>query len=376
METKIIKGSFSNIVIKKGFRRLIIHVAFWICQFYLFYMLDDASLNFHGNRYLLFFETLKNTLIPAIIFYSLMYYLVPVYLLQKRYIIFILLCITLFLLAGIMDTYAWRAIYHFLLSKGMVTDRSFYLWVQGRGIMSIFDIKILINKFFVIMRFLSFPIFIKTTRFFYSYRSKQMELEKQIVKEELLFLKAQIRPHVLFNSFNNIYSLIMQRKIELAAEVLERLSDFLRTILYEGQEEFTLISEELRTIRNLVQLEQIKNDKIKVSYNEDVSPVFLGYKIPTLLYFPIIENAFKHCNTNVEDKLYVQINVEIKNRSFILNTKNSIWKSQATTNPKGIGLNNVEKRLNIYYADNYEINKEISQIEYNLCIKINKLKLI
>lgn len=202
-----------------------------------------------------------------------------------------------------------------------------------------------------------------------------MELEKQIVKEELLFLKAQIRPHVLFNAFNNIYSLIMQRKIELAAQVLEKLSDFLRTILYEGQEEFTLISEELRIIRNLVQLEQIKNDKIHVSYNEDVSPVFLSYKIPALLYFPIIENAFKHCNTNIEDKLYVQINVEIKNRSFILNTKNSIWKSQATTNSKGIGLNNVEKRLNIYYADNYEIKKEISEIEYNLSIKINKLNI-
>ncbi len=167
----------------------------------------------------------------------------------------------------------------------------------------------------------------------------------------------------------------MQGKVELAAKVLEKLSDFLRTILYEGLDEFDLISEELRIIKNLVQLEQIKNEQVEISYNEIVSPEYLNYKIPTLLFFPIIENAFKHCNSNIEDKLYVQINIEIQNQTFVLNTKNSIWKGQVTTNPTGIGLNNVERRLHIYYPDAYRISKEVTPLEYSLTIELNKLNM-
>lgn len=355
--------------------RMLGHIIFWLAQFGLFLMLDLVSQNFKGNFVALFLETLKNTLIPAFIFYTLMYFILPRFLLAKRFFLFFVLSIVLFLIAAILDTYAWRGIYKFLLAENMVGDKYFFEWVQGRGLMSVLDLKILVNKFFVFTRFLAFPIMIKTIRSFYRYKADQLYLEKQYMRNELSFLRSQISPHVLFNAFNNLYSLIMQNKVDQSARLLEKLSDFLRRVLYESKDEFVKLSEELLMVHDFIEIERIRDEDLKIEYVEDVSGASLTQKIPRFLFLPVVENSFKHARINERGDFFVKICITQKADAIYLRTSNS-YRPDKELKREGLGLATMQKRLAIYFPNGYEVTTEAQSGIFNFSIRLDKILFI
>lgn len=348
------------------------HIFFWVAQLTLFLMLDLVSQNFKGNFVALFLETLKNTVIPAFIFYTLMYFLIPRFLLARKFFLFVIFSIVLFMIAAILDTYAWRAIYRFLLTENMVGDKYFFEWVQGRGLMSVLDIKILVNKFFVFTRFLAFPIIIKTVRGFYRYKTDQLYMEKQHIRNELTFLRSQISPHVLFNAFNNLYSLIMQNKIDQSAKLLEKLSDFLRRVLYESKDEFVKLSEELFLLHDFIEIERIRNEDLNIEYLEEIPTASLSKNVPRFLFLPVIENSFKHVRINERGDFFVRIRITQKADAIYFQTSNS-YRPDRESKREGLGLTNMKKRLDIYFPNAYEVSSESQAGVFNFSVRIEKI---
>lgn len=181
------------------------------------------------------------------------------------------------------------------------------------------------------------------------------ELEKDKLETELDSLKAQINPHFLFNTLNNIYSLSLVKSDE-APDVILRLSDLMRYIIYDCKDETVPLKDEIEFIKNYINLERLRlQEHINISFSSDIENE--NKKIAPLLFIPLIENAFKHSNRD-NSKALINISIEEKElegvKLIIENTKD---REVAQKNNKygGLGIENVKKRLELIYPAKHSL---------------------
>ncbi|MCK9410893.1 MAG: sensor histidine kinase [Prolixibacteraceae bacterium] len=173
-------------------------------------------------------------------------------------------------------------------------------------------------------------------------------------QNELSALKAQINPHFLFNNLNTIYSMAVQ-KDEKTKDVILQLSDFLRYVLYDTSSNFIPLEKEVEIIRTYVELQ-------KARLNPEISTVilttegnFTSQQIAPLLLLPLAENCFKHGTGR--DNGVIQIHIGLKGKQLHFTTENPVAPREKSVEAEleGIGINNVEKRLNLIYPDRYSL---------------------
>ncbi|MFC6191825.1 sensor histidine kinase [Dyadobacter subterraneus] len=200
---------------------------------------------------------------------------------------------------------------------------------------------------------------------------KQLELlEKERIKNELDYLKAQINPHALLNSLNTIYGHI-DRSNRTARAILLQFSDLFKYQLYECGAEKVSLDKEVAYIKNYVAFQKLRKDD-RLVVNIDTENIGSGLEIAPLLIVVLIENAFKFVSSfsDKENKIDIQIFVK-ENRLFcsIINTK-EIHQSAIDVNSGGIGLVNLKRRLDLLYADKHtlDVNNEQDFYETNLSI--------
>lgn len=191
----------------------------------------------------------------------------------------------------------------------------------------------------------------------YEDQKRHADLLYQKQQSELKLLKSQINPHFLFNTLNNIYSLVYQ-KSEKAPEAVMRLSEIMRYMIYETNTDFVELNKELNYIRSYIELMELRSSKKNLVCFDIIGDPQEKYIAPMLL-IPFIENAFKHCEKNVE---FPAINIKILiNGDYLeLNVKNLIKDKDKLDiiDEGGIGLKNVTDRLKLIYP-----NKHILKIE-------------
>ncbi len=188
---------------------------------------------------------------------------------------------------------------------------------------------------------------------------KQKEVDKleEVVKEsELQFLKSQINPHFLFNNLNNLYSYALEGS-KKTPEIILELSGLLRYILYECKEKFVPLAKELDQLKNFVNLNQLQiEDRGKVIFHK--KNVDRSYKIAPLILMVFVENAFKHSQSSQSDDIEIEISIHMENDGQLyfkcINTYNKIANNDNLD--KGIGLENVKKRLELIYPDAYVLS--------------------
>ncbi|MBS9765919.1 MAG: histidine kinase [Flavobacteriaceae bacterium] len=194
-------------------------------------------------------------------------------------------------------------------------------------------------------------------------QEKFIKAKQERTEIELKFLKSQINPHVLFNNLNTIYSYSIEKPNE-TPELILKLSDNLKHILYESNSDFIELKKELHFIDNYIDFQRLRTEGIKTIHYKTVTDK-TDYKIAPLLLITIIENAFKHSDINAD----IRINITVKNNILELFCQNSFSKTN-TNNRTSIGLKNLHKRLEILYKDNYIL--EVKQEElYTVTLKIN-----
>jgi hypothetical protein len=184
---------------------------------------------------------------------------------------------------------------------------------------------------------------------------KQWELllsEKEKINAELQLLKAQIHPHFLFNTLNNIYAFAMKGS-QKTASMVAKLSSLLSYVLYDGKNSEVLLAKEIEVMRNYIDLEKERyGNTLEVSTNTEGD--IEGKYISPLLLLPFIENAFKHGTSEQLEKPWFSMDLSVKDnilRCKILNSKNEMM----TAERKGIGIENVRKRLNYLYPGKHEL---------------------
>ncbi len=203
--------------------------------------------------------------------------------------------------------------------------------------------------------------------------NERQELEKQTMQSELRFLKSQINPHFLFNTLNNLYALTL-KKSDKAPEIVIKLSEMMRYMLYECNEKRVLLSKEIHYIQNYIDLESLRQGKnVDISLEVNGAP---GHRlIAPLMFTPFLENSFKHGLSNLIEQGYVKIQLNVVGEMvdfYIENSKPDQPPTSIHRNKKsgGIGLVNVQKRLNLVYPDNYELQIKDTPNSYAVNLKI------
>lgn len=182
-------------------------------------------------------------------------------------------------------------------------------------------------------------------------RMQQLLVEKEKVQVERDFLRSQINPHFLFNTLNNLYSLALAKSDQMP-EVVLKLSDLMRYMLYDSAAPWVLLKSELHHLQNYIELQQLKTRQPQNIALEVVGDPSEHQIVPMLLV-PLLENSLKH--SDVQDGGWVHLHFQIVNRQLKFRIENSLRDSNNSSKEEvgGIGLDNVRKRLEMLYPQQH-----------------------
>ncbi len=197
---------------------------------------------------------------------------------------------------------------------------------------------------------------------------KESELKQVVQESELNLLKAQINPHFLFNSLNSINSLIFSDP-EKAQEMVVGLSDFLRYTVRRDENEHISLKDELENIRKYLAIEKIRFGS-RLVIEEAVEDACLERKIPNLILQPIYENAIKHGVNESTDTVTITTDCSFENDELIIMISNNYSMGNLYKKGKGIGIDNIRKRLMLHYKRTDLLEIEKSSYHFRVILKI------
>lgn len=195
------------------------------------------------------------------------------------------------------------------------------------------------------------------------------DLKSKNLQSELMLLKSKLNPHLLFNTLNNIDTLI-QTSPNRASELLSKLSDLLRYVVYNTEEERIPLNTELSNLMKYVDLEKIRLAYPElVTFSAEIEGEIL---IPPMIFFPFVENAFKHSNLNDKNQK-IRISVTENNGLINFECVNSIFESPQKTEFSGIGLELASKRLELLFPRKHELIAQQKENEFIVKLKIDTI---
>ena len=274
-------------------------------------------------------------LLPPKLFlvYASLLYLVPKFLLKKRYVSFAMTLVLLSLSSAVLN----QLYLHYILKSVSVNER---FW----------DIEMITKR----LTFLNSPLLVALT---FEGIKLNAQLSKEKLNAELALLKNQLQPHFFFNTLNNLYSLVLQ-KSDLAPELILKLSGMMRYILYDSNKETVKLEDEVNFIINYIAIEKIRYGK-RVKVTVDVPESLPSIQFPPLILFTFVENAFKHGVAQEIEEGWIELKLAVEGSSLTYKVKNSLpiatYASQMETK-EGIGLNNTRQRLQILYGDKHQFS--------------------
>lgn len=321
-------------------RTIGVHILFWmvysVSNAYLWYTFDKTynENTFYG------LSRLPLKIIAVYINYSLLL----LFFFKKRYGVFAGLFLLNLILTALTQTY--------ISAPGSInykTSTQYGLPISSVVIVS--SILIIIHQFFIKSR-----------------ESKQLEIEN--IKTELNLLKTQLQPHFLFNTLNNIYSLTMDNN-QLAGRSILQLSGLLRYMIYESESEMADLQKEIVHMQDYIELEKMRfASRMELSLN--ISGNVNGRKIIPILLIPFLENAFKHASNKIGEKIWITIDLIIRDDKLNFTVENSVFtdgRTQKQNTYSGIGLGNVKRRLSLSY-ETYELIHELKENYYHSFLQI------
>jgi two-component system, LytTR family, sensor kinase len=295
--------------------------------------------------------------LPPIILgaYIISYLFIPRLILKKKYVFGILLIIISFLVVLIMDIF----ITQFIIIPLTISEVgeiyypnliNFITW-EGVPIFLFIAIKLLKNWF-----------------------TEQLEREKLAkvnLQSELQLLKAQLHPHFLFNTLNNMYYLALE-KSDKTPILIEKTSRVLRSVLYECNTPKIKIGQELQLIEDFIDIEKIRyNENFKLDFKKDIQDK--GVQISPLILFTFVENSFKHGVSDVVENQWIELSVEANDKQLhfsISNSKSEDKSKDEMDYRNGIGLRNVKRRLHLLYPKRHQLSIKSSSDKFVVDLSI------
>jgi sensor histidine kinase YesM len=312
-------------------RRWLWHLLFWVVA--VFYLM----LAFRGRSDTLtdmFFNTLIYLPAHIVFVYVNLYFLIPRFVLKKKFLAFAALFIPLMALSGLYFRFIDTHVFH--SSEGFADKRLF------------------LRALFSNLNLCGIAVAIKLFKYWYLETKAKQQAEKENLVSQLQLLKSQVHPHFLFNTLNNLYSLTLERSGTSSAVVLE-LSDLLRYMLYECDAPEIDLEKEIDILRKYASLEKLRfGDRLEISFS--CSGEIAGKRIAPLLLLPFIENCFKHGASEQIDLCWISVDIEVNDDELHARFINSYLKNERDQQQHtGIGLQNVKKRLALLYPNTHSL---------------------
>jgi len=337
----------------------LIHVIVWgSLLFFPFFLSNRTSESVNWNDYARYFSFL----IPMIVVFYVNYvWFIKRFLFTKKTWLFILFNILLMVSMAILTQYLMDAIPHTVEKmrpprNETPMERYLHFFLMNMG------------RFLFIM---AISVAIKVTTSWYIVEAQRRELERNRSEAELQNLKSQLNPHFLFNTLNNIYSLIAFSP-EKAQEAVHELSRLLRYVLYESNQSTITVGKDLAFIRNYVELMRIRLPE-HVELKTDIETDSPETSIAPLLFISLIENAFKHGVSNNKPS-FIHIKIKTDQSRIECVIRNSYFpKDNQDKSGSGIGLLNLQKRLQLLYPGKYTFTYGQQNDSYvsELCIRLS-----
>jgi sensor histidine kinase YesM len=297
--------------------------------------------------------TILGMLFYAYIIFGNAYWLIPHFYFKKKNSAYILLLLSLLLSAIILG------------SMGSLYLENIQLTAKTRIIVA----KVFVFHTFSAVLIFIFSVLYRLTLDYFVLNKKQDEIKAEKAQTELHLLKQQLHPHFLFNTLNNIYYVAQNGSAE-AAELIERLSNIMRYFIEESTKEKVLLKDELELLKSYIELESIRM-RYEMPVDLRIQGTIEDIMIPPLLLLPLVENIFKHGVDKRSKENFAEIDLRVEDGQLLFTTSNRHYQMDSTDLGRKTGLINLEKRLVLYYENNYELITEKRVDIFTVKLRIN-----
>lgn len=342
---------------------ILLHVGFWVCYFLLVFIV--LVLYYRSNHDVsrvlnALYSILLFAFIPSVSCFYLFYFILfPKYLQNKK----LVLAIFFGIFTSVAVAIVGYVILRFFIESGYVRDMDeggkYGRSTAPRVILVMTTIGILCGGVSLVIKgFITWYNEIKLKEML---REKNYEMEMTLIKK-------QFDPHLLFNTINNIDSLIL-RDAAAASDYLNKLSDIIRFVLYETRSDKILLSKEIEYLEKYIALQKIRTAN-ETYVHFSVSGNIGDKLIAPMIFIPFIENAFKH-TTNKKMENAITININIDNKTIRLTCENKYDSNSVPQTHGGLGNELIRRRLALIYPDKHllEVNDANDLYTVNLTIQ-------
>jgi len=292
----------------------------------------------------------------ALLVYVNIYFLYPRYILNKKYLQYIIYFIISVAIFYVIRT---ELIYLFINEN---------VWPESVKPEKAYSFNHIIVVFLIGIYDVALVTTIKLTAEWILERRRSEQLRETQLRTELNFLKSQIQPHFFFNTLNNLYALTLEKSDE-APRLIIKLSDLMQYVLYDVSGSKASLHEEINHLNNYIDIERIRfKDRIEVEM--DITGDIEDVKVPPLLFLTFVENCFKH---GLRDNDLVKINMDfkiLKNNFLEFKLANNFNPAITQNDKHGIGISNTKRRLNLLFSNNYVLETNVIENTYTLLLKI------
>ena len=316
--------------------RPVYHALFWLVLFSVM-MLDGLQ---KGN---LWWFTLSNELIGlffyAVLVYFNLYYLIPNYLARHVLSYFGMVLFACALITPIEVLTLYLKLFNLPVYRNHLVAE---------------QLDFFFGNLFVVL----LSTMMRLVMDWWRYQNEKQILLTQTIQSELRFLKSQINPHFLFNTLNNLYALTL-KKSDQAPEIVLKLSEIMRYMLYECNERRVLLTKEIQYIHNYLDLERLRQPK-EADIRFTTAGSISEQMVAPLLFVPFLENSFKHgLNHHIQGGGFVRLHLHVQGEDLEFRIENSkaMESVPRQNHPRsgGIGLANVQQRLDLLYPENHTL---------------------
>ncbi|MCK0147630.1 histidine kinase [Arenibacter sp. F26102] len=323
-----------------------LHLVFWALIVTYF----AWGFGFNENPKMSFINSLYFLPGHIIMVYSLLYFLVPKFLLKNKFLHFFvgLLVVLLFCIL-------YTILAQLQLSSDIDSFKGMTLTV-GRNVLPFLHVA-------------GIALSIKLLKYWYLQRKRTIEAEQQKTVAELKLLKAQLHPHFLFNTLNNLYSHTLESSPR-SPEIVMKLSGLLRFMIYESNVPKISLLKEIELLQNYISLEELRYGErldLSLTINGDIGK----YQIAPLLLLPFLENAFKHGTSRQIETCWISFHLSMDGSTMSFKLVNSIDPGEAKTRIGGLGLQNVRQRLELLYKHNHTLETVMLEEVFVVSLEIN-----
>lgn len=330
-------------------RLIILHASFWAVYITFFVYVRSSFQQAPDINWPRIFTIAAIHIFPAMILsYVTYFYLLPELLFKKKIFLFIVI----FVVALVVMVYSRIQLERYVVDG--FTNKEAYLYRPRFTVQSYFS-------------YLSIVFFVSLLRFAIDWldlQATRKEMEKEKLTAELNFLRAQVNPHFLFNTLNNLYYLAYS-KSENTTEVIERLSQMMRYMIYDSNYPKVPLNKEIDYMRNYISLEKMRlSEKVNIQFSleGEVDSIM----ITPLILITFLENAFKHGVTSTSKESFIKVCLKCSNHQLHFKVVNSKPPVSKVEEKSGIGLQNVKRRLELSYPGAYHLEMSDAPNEYSV----------